>query len=97
MIFDRGGALGCLNRRRRSSRFCCLGRCGGNLGRLPLGFPLLFLDDFLAQLPFGRKRPPVDNAKRFFLFVIGQGTFLSDLSPLQFITGCQPESLGHAL
>jgi len=53
----------------------------------PLGFPLCFLDDFLAQFPFGRKRPPVDYAKLYFLFVVGQGTFLSDLSPLQFITG----------
>src|SRR5439155_25222297 len=92
-ILERGGSPRCLGRGRRSNWFCCLGQCGRNLRRLPPCFPLFFLDDFLAQFPFSRKRAPVDNAKRFFLFVIGQGTFLSDLSPLEFITGCQLESL----
>src|SRR5258708_29836451 len=92
-IFERGGTLRCLGRRWRSNCFCCFWRCGWNLRRLPLGFPLFFLDDFLAQFPFGSKRAPVDNAKCFFLFVVGQRAFLSDLSRLQFITGCQVASL----
>src|SRR5712664_1926151 len=92
-IFERGGTLRCLGRRWRSNCFCCLGGCGRNLRRLPLGFPLFFLDDFLAQFAFGGKRTAVDNAKRFFLFVVGQGTFLSDLSLVEFITGCQVASL----
>src|SRR6267143_392759 len=96
-IFERGGALRCLGQRWRSSCFCRLRGRGWNLSRLALGFPLCFLDDFLAQFPFGRKRPPVDYAKLYFLFVVGQGTFLSDLSPLQFITGCQLASLRHGL
>jgi hypothetical protein len=42
-------------------------------------------------MAFGGEGAAVDDAKGFFLFVIfmvGQGTFLSDFSHLQFITGC---------
>jgi len=56
------------------------GGAAGIFAASRLASPLSFLDDFLAQFPFGRKRAPVDYAKRFFLLVIGQGNFLSDLS-----------------
>jgi hypothetical protein len=85
---------------RRSSRCSCrFGRRDWSFRRLPLGFPLFFFNDFLAQFAFGGKRAPVDYAKRFFLFMVfmfGQGAFLSDLYLLQFITGCQIASLQRA-
>src|SRR5438445_158518 len=59
---------------------------------LGLGFRLFFLDDIFAQFSLGGKRAAVDNAKCFFLFMVGQGAFLYELSRLQFITGCQRES-----
>src|SRR6267154_1852874 len=92
-ILEGSDALRSFRGRGRSNRFGLLGRRGGNLRRLALGFPLFFLDDFLAQFPFGGEGAAVDYAKCFFRFVVGHSTFLSDLYHLQFITGCQPGSL----
>src|SRR6266446_790077 len=77
-VLESGDALRSHRRRRSNRCFGRLGWRGGNLCCFALGFPFFFLDDFLAQLPFGRKRATVDNSKRFFLFVFGQGTFPSD-------------------
>src|SRR6266700_5301595 len=95
-ILKSGEALWGLSGRRSGRCFGRFGRGGWNLCCLALGFPLFLLDDFLAQFPLGSKRATVDNAKRFFLFVVGQGTSLSKLYRLQFITGCLPESLRPA-
>ena len=39
---------------------------------------LFLLDYILAQFPFGRERPAINDTKRFFLFLVGQGTFLDN-------------------
>jgi len=55
----------------------------------PAWLPLFFLDDFLAQFSFGGEGAAINNAKRFFLFVVGQGTFLAIWVACKFITGCR--------
>src|SRR5260370_3731689 len=96
-VLESGDALRSLRGGWRSGCFCSLWwRRGWDLCSLTLGFPLLLLDHFPAQFPFSSKRTAVDYAKRFILFMVGQGTFLSDWYHLQFITGCQRASLRRA-
>src|ERR1700674_1697917 len=45
---------------------------------LAFGCPLFLFDHLFTQFAFGRKRAPVDDAKRFFVLRFGQGIFLSD-------------------
>jgi len=65
--------------------------------RFALGFPLFFLDNFLAQVAFGSEGAAVDYAKGFFLFVVGHSAFLFKLYRQQFITGWPGESLRGTL
>src|SRR6266568_87857 len=91
-IFECGNTFWRLRRGRSGRCLCCLGRCGWALWGFLLRFPLYFLGNFLAQFALRGKRTPVDNAKRIFLLMVGQGTFLSYVTPFQSITGCQFES-----
>jgi MazG family protein len=63
-------ALGSLRWRWSRCGFSCLDGWGWSLRGLPFGFPLFFLDDFLAQFAFGGKGAPVDYAKCFLLFMV---------------------------
>ena len=59
---------------------------------LALGFALFLFDNFLAQFSFGGEGAAVDDAKGFFLFVlgvliVGQVRFLSSFVHFNFSIG----------